>query len=70
MSNINQIKSEARQLFEEVNNGCKKTYCDNESPFCNPGLIVKNTFKHRIKELRKRAVALKLINAPFINGSR
>ena len=70
MSEVDQLKTEARQLFEEANNNLANPRLDNEWQFYNSKPALENSFKHRLKELRKRAVSLKLINASFVHGSR
>ena len=70
MSEIDQLKIEARQLFEEANNNLVIPRLDNEWQFYNSRPTVENSFKHRLKEVRQRAVSLKLINASFLHGAQ
>lgn len=63
MSEINQIKAEARQLLEEVNNPFEKT-----AGKCSAGSVYnehnyEHSFKNRLGRLKQKVAALKTNSA-------
>lgn len=71
MSEIDQLKMEARQLLEEVSNQFERTTGKrNSGTFYNFESLCESSFKNRLKQLKKKVASLQLTPASPANYYR
>ena len=65
MTEIDQLKMEARQLLEEVNHEFERTSGRNAKQFYDFESAFERSFKNKLRQLKQRLVSLKLASTSF-----